>query len=324
MITHNGEELLSICIPTYKRNEYLIENLEIMLPFIKKYNVKVYINDNDSNSILEQNSDFIYLLRSYKNIFYKKNIPELSMDDNMIDVLKRSNSKYSIWLGDDDYIFPKDLEKLYLKLQKKEYSFIILNKTEVTKSELLMLKENRNINLKLFNTNREGEYSNLNNFFKKNYNGFRYGSLVVRKEYLEIVDVEKYKGTYHCYAGFIIESLINLEKLQKNINISVEKDIIVYMLKIDRSWKEVKYEATAGEVELYIILCKNFNFKDITYRTWKKRLKYMYIISYENEIILKKMKEFEKVLKIKNFILPKLYAKLYLFLRYFYRSLKKL
>ena len=42
--------LLSICIPTYNRYEYLISNLEILMPQVAKFadKIEVLINDNAS------------------------------------------------------------------------------------------------------------------------------------------------------------------------------------------------------------------------------------------------------------------------------------
>ena len=65
-------ELLSICIPTYKRNLELLDSLEEMLEFLKKYNISVYINDNDKDSELEKNIRLKNIIQQHKKIFYKK------------------------------------------------------------------------------------------------------------------------------------------------------------------------------------------------------------------------------------------------------------
>ena len=39
---------LSICIPTYNRAKFLDENLEKIIPLCKRYEVPIYVSDNNS------------------------------------------------------------------------------------------------------------------------------------------------------------------------------------------------------------------------------------------------------------------------------------
>lgn len=317
-------ELLAVCITTYKRNEVLVDILTEMLECLIKYSIPVYINDNDEDSKLEENKLFQDIIIKYKKIYYKKNKPSLSIDENLMNILERSSSKYSLWLGDDDYIFSTDLERLYLKLESTEYDLVILNKSEVTREELKELKLHQNIKLKLYNEKKKGEYNNLDSFFEKNYDNFRYGCLVVRNEYLNKVELSRYYGTYHCYIGFIFETLFYLEREKKNISISVVDEIVIYMLKIKKNWEEVKWEAIIGEIDFFMSI-SNDKYKQLILKKYfggRKRKIIRYIGASENLKYKLKLEEFEeKNFKNKifeNFFL-KMIAKIYVILRKIYR-----
>lgn len=321
-------ELFSICIPTYKRNFELIEILENMLEFLKKKNIAVYINDNDEKSELIKNVRFQNLIKQHKKIYYKKNNPNLTIDENMLDVLSRAHSKYCLWLGDDDYIFEKDLEKLYLMLQKNEYDLLILNKVEVSKQELEKIKKNENIKLKFYNEKKSGLYINLEKFFKQNYDNFRYGCLVVKKEEILKINYEKYFGTFHCYSGTLLEVLFNLEKINKTIKINVVEDITVHMLKIKRSWEEVKWEAIAGEMDMFLKLPNN-KYKNILINRYYGNINVMFnkqLQAKESQKIKIKLEELEKYYlkrkKIQNKLL-KICVECYIYLKYLKKILKK-
>lgn len=320
-------ELLSICIPTYKRNLELLDSLEEMLEFLKKFNISVYINDNDKDSELEKNIRLKNIIQQHKKIFYKKNNPSLTIDENMLDVLARANSKYCLWLGDDDFIFKEDLEKLYLLLENNEYDLVILNKTEVTKDELLKLKRKEKIKLKYFNEKKFGEYSDLKFFIEKNYNNFRYGNIIVKREYLDKVDILKYYGTYHCYGGYIYESLFFANELHKKISVNVVDALVVYMLKIERSWEEVKWEALIGEVNMYFNLPDN-NYKKIIINSYygnRNIILNKHIVARQNKELKLKLKEIEKYFtlsnKMKSYILN-IFIEIYICIKILFKKVK--
>ena len=41
-------ELLSICIPTYNRSQYLLQTLEAFLPQVIPHQIPIYVSDNGS------------------------------------------------------------------------------------------------------------------------------------------------------------------------------------------------------------------------------------------------------------------------------------
>jgi glycosyltransferase involved in cell wall biosynthesis len=88
----NRQPLLSICIPTYNRAEYLVgalENITSDPAFDER--VEIVISDNAST---DDTKDVVgYFIKSYSNIYYYKNLENIR-DQNFILALSRGRGKY--------------------------------------------------------------------------------------------------------------------------------------------------------------------------------------------------------------------------------------
>jgi len=121
-------KLFSICIPTNNRLESLIDTLLDLIPKIKKFKIKVYIYNN--NPIDNKMEEYITTLKkSYPYVFYYKADKYRESDRNMEIVLKLSDTKYRLLLG-DHYILYDDtsINKIYSFLNNNiNYDAIILH-----------------------------------------------------------------------------------------------------------------------------------------------------------------------------------------------------
>lgn len=128
------DKILTIGIPTYNR----CSNLKIMLPrllnCIKKYKEKidVIISDNYSNDgTYEFLNTFIKITDPSFSITVERNDTNIGVSKNIIKLFMISKTKYFIFLGDDDQIFPSALEKIIQILESKNSpSAIIQTKWE--------------------------------------------------------------------------------------------------------------------------------------------------------------------------------------------------
>jgi abequosyltransferase len=98
--------LLSICIPTYNRQNYLKESVSEILrqipeDFIKE--VEICISDNNSSDNTKEYVDQI-LSNSRVSIKYRKNTKNLGPDWNFINAMQMASGKFSWLMGDDDFI----------------------------------------------------------------------------------------------------------------------------------------------------------------------------------------------------------------------------
>lgn len=112
--------LLDILIPTYNRVEPLKKNLILLIDYINrlecKNNVCIIVSDNCSS---DSTFDELNILKSNTNIkimIYKQE-ENIGQEKNTVFTLSKSSAKYSMLLGDDDFLqfeyFKKVLENLY-------------------------------------------------------------------------------------------------------------------------------------------------------------------------------------------------------------------
>lgn len=114
------DKLLAILIPTYNRIESLMINLNMLEYHIKNLNcyddIKIIVSDNNSiDGTYATVKEFFDTRMVDYNIF--KQASNLGPEQNCVFCLKESNAKYSMFLGDDDYIDIRYLRKVlnYIK-----------------------------------------------------------------------------------------------------------------------------------------------------------------------------------------------------------------
>lgn len=131
-------ELLSICIPTFNRAEYLRELLESINAEIKKHTgiaskFKIYISDNAS-------TDKTYeLCNGYSSIIhnleYSRNEVNLGGDKNIFKCCTTGTGKYRWVMGDDELIAPDGLAHI-IKILEIEKPGLLINNDGVYNSKL--------------------------------------------------------------------------------------------------------------------------------------------------------------------------------------------
>lgn len=121
---------LSILIPTYNRDIYVEKNIKMLSSYIIKNklenDIEIIVSNNNSldltKKILERLNEDIKFLKIYNQ---KENI---GLEKNAIFTLEKSDSLYSMFLGDDDYIEENFLlHALEILEENKEVGLIIPN-----------------------------------------------------------------------------------------------------------------------------------------------------------------------------------------------------
>ncbi|MBU6392780.1 MAG: glycosyltransferase, partial [Planctomycetes bacterium] len=100
-------ELLSICIPTRNRSQYLQELLESIGREIESEpeigsKIKIYISDNASNDLTWDVCQKFY--QTYKNLDYSSNESDLGSGNNIFKCCNTGIGKYRWVVGDDELI----------------------------------------------------------------------------------------------------------------------------------------------------------------------------------------------------------------------------
>ncbi|MGG2084582.1 glycosyltransferase family 2 protein [Lysinibacillus pakistanensis] len=224
---------LSICIPTYNRYFYLIQNLNIMIKYFEKYNIEIIISDN--NPI--RNDVFLKyineLKEEYPYIKYHRNEVNIGADINMIQVLSMSESEYSLWLGDDDILDDNFFDRFFSIELEKDYDFILLNDSSIDENLIIKGKD--------FRRSKDIVYHNLIDLFKNHVSDMPFGSLIVKNKYLQEVNLKKYFGTYHAYSGYVWEYL-NLIDDSREINVLVSNHLKVYSINCSKTWSNRSFQ----------------------------------------------------------------------------------
>ena len=121
--------LLSICIPTYNRSNYLKVCLDsIISQFANKEisgQVEIVISDNASTDDTQET--IAEFKKKFSNIKYSRNNKNLGFDRNLLKVIDESTGKYCLILGDDDALFPESLSVILNKITETKALFLELN-----------------------------------------------------------------------------------------------------------------------------------------------------------------------------------------------------
>tara|TARA_B100001964_G_C14173484_1_gene572654 strand:- start:8 stop:892 length:885 start_codon:yes stop_codon:yes gene_type:complete len=116
-----NKKKLTIGIPTFKRNKYLIKSLNCLKnQTFRKFDLYVSNNSTDRNDIDKINNikKKFQKEKFYFTIFHqKKNIRAIK---NLFFLLKKSKSKYFLWLSDDDELSPESIKIMIEDLEKNK------------------------------------------------------------------------------------------------------------------------------------------------------------------------------------------------------------
>lgn len=203
-------KILSICIPTYNRKKYLVENLKGIIPQVKKYNIPIYISDNASIDGTE--IEIKKLQAIYPYIFYQKSEENKGFDKNVLNVIAMSKTEYCWIFGDDDILSKDAIEKVYSIVKNK--SLVVVNAAVYDKELNILIEEKRlkmSKDKKYSETERDKALVEL-----ANYTTY-VGSLVIKKEEWDKVKVENMENC---------EDFIHITKVFNYI-LNLKEDIYV-------------------------------------------------------------------------------------------------
>lgn len=180
-------KLLSICIPTFEREDLFklcIESLERNIATIEKNTeIEVIVSINDSSkykqSILNQYKileDYLVVIQNSKNI---------GGDKNIINCYKKASGKYIWIIGDDDYILDGGIACLIREIKEKNPSCLFINSYGYRKSYNEKPVSN------------EPSYScNFNNFIEKiSYKSTFISSIVLNSELVDYITAIQFENT---------------------------------------------------------------------------------------------------------------------------------
>lgn len=215
--------VLSICIPTYNRAEYIGEAIESVLsqitPEIKDL-VEICISDNAStdntNEIVKQFQE-----KNICKIIYHKNEENIGADRNFLKVIEIANGEYCWYLGSDDILVDKSLHFILKEINNNKNDIYLFNREEYS---IDLSRKIGNSDWFNFKGNKEFDFSKIKiSEYLKDINElggiFSFISAIVFKKenWDSIKNKNKFVGTFYSHT-YVLSSILKLKKRLKVID----------------------------------------------------------------------------------------------------------
>ncbi|MEI8074709.1 MAG: glycosyltransferase family 2 protein [Bacteroidota bacterium] len=125
-----SEPLISICIPAYKKPDYVVRLLKSVMQQTYK-RVEVVISDDSPDDTVKI---AIEAYKSELSIFYIKNSPSLKSPANWNNAIKYAKGEYFILFHQDDWLYDSNALNKYLEAFRKnpKAGFVFCKNTAVT------------------------------------------------------------------------------------------------------------------------------------------------------------------------------------------------
>ena len=198
---HKTMSKLSICIPTYKRPEFLKGCLESIINQASEFqNVAIHVFDDSESDI---NVGVIKAISSkFKNVYHHINPRNLGIDLNIQNCVDAVDSEYVWLIGEDDIFLPEAVKNVIDKISTDQPAFICANYAYLSENQ-------KDIISFAFENNIKNKVSS-SDFVRFHLWKIGFiGSCIINKEYWNKTIKEPYFGTYFTHVGRVIEVVEN-------------------------------------------------------------------------------------------------------------------
>ncbi|MEK7131247.1 MAG: glycosyltransferase [Patescibacteria group bacterium] len=231
-------KVLSICIPTYNRAEFLQYNLLSITdqfdvdPSLKDL-VEIVISDNASaDGTKEMMAGFV---EKYANIIYTRNDTNIGFDRNLNNAIKLASGKYCLTLGDDDALFPEALSVLVKKVLATNVPYYLVGHVGYSRDMRRAYKNEHDAGApedRLYGSLQDyvrslGGYVKVIGIF-----GGMSTHVFLRETWLSYADLEKYFGSLHIHTNVFLRAF-------KNLKFMVLPDLIVKTRGDNMRWEDI-------------------------------------------------------------------------------------
>lgn len=185
-------KLLSIFIPTYKRELLLQECISSFIKEARELNIHIYISSNGQSSIAEKLKSF----NTHLNIHFFEHPQNVGPDKNFATVLNLNiKSKYVLMLADDDLIKEGGLRELYTDINNftNDFQCILLNG--------IFFNNKTSFIKRLFETEEDTIIDDPSEFLKKTWDRMHYSSVIINLESASSFTYKKFYNTLHLYSA---------------------------------------------------------------------------------------------------------------------------
>jgi glycosyltransferase involved in cell wall biosynthesis len=189
---------LGICIPTYRRPEFLARCLDSIIGQMEGLPVSIYIADDACSDV---NAEVIGRARERcPRIVYVRNAENLGINENIRKVIGMADTHYAWPVGEDDYFLPGALARACAALEGFDGPFMLCNYAWVGDDPAepprtaLAIANDADISADAF----VAEHLWSSGFI---------GACVLDVGAWRRVASDRYRGTYYAHVGHIVEML---------------------------------------------------------------------------------------------------------------------
>ncbi len=205
MVVQSYNKLLGVCIPTYRRPDWLRKCVNSIVAGAAPFNVPIFIADDSED---HTNDEAIAELKArYRWVFCSPNSKNLGIDRNILKAVSLCECRYAWLLGEDDQMHPLAISRIISLLESDATppAFICVNYSAIDASGMRCLRERTlalDFDLTVPARTFVEEFAWASGFI---------GACIVETERWRQVDSQKYLGTYFAHLGVICEYIANLE-----------------------------------------------------------------------------------------------------------------
>ena len=192
--------LISICIPTLNRTNYLKQALESIFAYSEGKNYfEICISNNNSEEDYSGIEELIYNKKLENwNIKYIIQNKRLDIDHHMHYVVEMASCDYCYLLGDDDFFISNELLKLVKLVLNNNIDLAIFN-GKVIDANNCFIKNHFNLPSKT--------YDSVEFAFKELRDKGTFGSILVKKKHLNKYYFNLLYGSSHAYGCYWLSIL---------------------------------------------------------------------------------------------------------------------
>lgn len=197
----NPNNILGICIPTYKRPDQLRACLQSIIRSGSVHNVPIFVSDDSTD---DTNVRMIQELQAeYPHIIHDRNPENLGIDRNILKSVDICTCRYAWIIGEDDRMVPEAIPTVLgvIEKQEQDWPFIYANYSSVDEDLKLVLNE-KSLALTQDTTMHAEPF-----FETKAWSIGFIGACIINRRLWETGHRDRYLDTYFAHVGLILEFL---------------------------------------------------------------------------------------------------------------------
>lgn len=203
-----SQSKLGLAIPTYNRFEMLSFVLEGMAPVCSARNIRVFVSDNASS---DETAPWLQAFAKEHPWFSFVSQPhEVEIHRNVMAALQGSQSEFTWWTGDDDYIFADRLAELDDALRRETPDAILFDTQQVEAGFEFAPTESLHAELRALAPRDPLQLETRDDvieLFGERYYGPQLGSFILDTRAALATDYQRYYPSLHPHLGAFYDYL---------------------------------------------------------------------------------------------------------------------